>query len=44
MLVRAWAPMFRIEMGVPRAELESMSVPVMLEHLDYLREVSDGGS
>jgi len=42
-LVRAWAPMFRISMGIPRPELEAMSVPVMLEHLDYLKGVSGDG-
>lgn len=35
--------MFRISMGIPRAELESMSVPQMLDHLDYLEGVTSGG-
>lgn len=30
-------------MGIPRRELEDMSVPVMLEHLDYLKEVDGDG-
>lgn len=44
MLVRVWAPMFRISMGIARTELELMSVPVMLEHLDYLEAMHDGSS
>lgn len=42
MLIRAWAPMFRISMGIPRAELEQMSVPEMLDHIEYLQEVNRG--
>lgn len=34
--------MFRVALGIGRAELESMSVPEMVDHLEYWRGVSDG--
>lgn len=30
-----WAPMFAISMGIPRAEMGMMSVPTMVDHVDY---------
>lgn len=30
-------------MGIPRAELEDMSVPEMVEHIEYWQEVNRGG-
>lgn len=29
-------------MGIPRAEFELMSVPEMLDHIEYLQEVNRG--
>jgi hypothetical protein len=41
MLVREWTPMFRILMGVSRSDLLDMSVPEMVDHVDYYRETRE---
>lgn len=37
-LLDAWAPMFAISLGIPRAQMEAMSVPELVDHLDYWNE------
>jgi hypothetical protein len=41
-LLDAWAPMFRVTMGVSRQELLDMSVPDMIDHMDYWTEMNRG--
>ena len=44
MLTDAWAPMFALCLGIDREHMEAMSVPEMVDHLDYWAELrSDRG-
>lgn len=36
-----WAPAFAVRFGVCRADLLDMSVPMMLDHLDYWSEMTE---
>lgn len=36
----AWAPLFVVAMGVNRDRLEGMSVPEMVDHVDYWHSMS----
>lgn len=41
-----WAPVFAVSLGIPRAQMAAMSVPEMVDHLDYWHEnrrSEDGG-
>lgn len=38
----AWAPMFVVTMGVNRGQLEDMSVPEMVDHVDYWHSMNRG--
>lgn len=40
MLADSWAPMFRLVLGIGRAEMLDMSVPEMVDHLDYWDEMT----
>lgn len=35
MLADAWAPMFAVDMGIPRGQMLDMSVPEMVDHVDH---------
>jgi hypothetical protein len=44
-LADAWAPMFAIVLGIDRDHLLDMSVPEMVDHVDYwseMRSAADG--
>lgn len=36
----AWAPMFAISLGIPRGQMMDMSVPEMVDHVDYWAAVT----
>jgi hypothetical protein len=38
-LIRMWAPVFTITMGISRSDMLDLSIPEMVDHLDYLAEV-----
>jgi hypothetical protein len=35
--------MFALQLGIPRDQMESMSVPQMVSHVDYWAELTRGG-
>jgi len=39
-LADAWAPMFAVSMGIPRGQMLDMSVPEMVEHIDWWAETN----
>jgi len=43
--VDTWAPMFAIGLGIPRSQMEELSVPEMVDHVDFWTELrgSDDG-
>lgn len=43
MLVDAWAPLFAINMSIPRDQMLDMSVPQMVDHVEYWAAVTEGG-
>lgn len=40
MLLNAWAPMFAVQLGVSRDRMEAMSVPEMVDHVDYWADLT----
>lgn len=40
----AWAPMFAIGMGIPRAQMLDMSVPEMVDHVDWAMTTGGDGN
>lgn len=44
MLLDAWAPLFAVDMGIPRAQMELMSVPELVDHADWYNERQGRGS
>lgn len=41
-MVRAWYPEFRVMLGVGREEMLDLSIPEMVDLIDYYREVQRG--
>jgi hypothetical protein len=41
--VDAWAPMFAVALRIPRDRMEDLSVPEMVDHVDYWAEMNRGG-
>ncbi len=40
MLTDAWGPLFAISMGIPRGQMLDMSVPEMVDHVEYWAAVT----
>jgi len=40
--VDGWAPMFAVLIGLGREQLLDLSVPLMVDHMDYWTEVKGG--
>lgn len=38
-LIRMWSPVFTIEMGISRSDMLDLSIPEMVDHLDYFKEM-----
>lgn len=43
MLVTAWAPMFAVTLGISRDQMIDLSVPEMVDHLEYWAKLTEGG-
>jgi hypothetical protein len=41
-LVETWAPMFAVSLGIPRTQMVELSVPQMVDHVDYWAETTKG--
>jgi hypothetical protein len=41
--VDAWAPVFAVSLGIPRGQMDDLSVPQMVDHLDYWHDTMKGG-
>jgi len=42
-LVRAWGPYFRIRIGMSRNEMLDLSIPELIDLIDYEREMRSSG-
>jgi hypothetical protein len=42
-LLDAWAPLFAVNLGIPRPQMEDMSVPLLVDHLDHWNESRGAG-
>jgi len=42
-LLDAWAPVFAVSLGIPRGQMEEMSIPLLVDHLDYWNESRGAG-
>lgn len=40
----AWAPMFAVSLGVPRDQMVDLSIPQMVDHVDWWTELRKAGS
>jgi hypothetical protein len=40
-LLDAWAPVFAVSLGIGREQMEDMSVPLLVDHLDYWHEIHE---
>lgn len=44
MLVNAWMPMFAVSLRIPYGQMVELSVPQMVDHVDYWAETMRGGA
>lgn len=41
-LLDAWAPSFAVSLGISREQMEGLSIPGLVDHLDYFNETHGG--
>jgi hypothetical protein len=41
--VETWGPLFAVALRIPRDQMVELSIPEMVDHVDYWAEMNKGG-